>query len=76
MKTQLLDRYLRENQCNYGLYLVGWFNCEQWDDDDDRKRKTPQKTFLEAREQFDSQAEEVSGGEQSIRAFVMNTALR
>ena len=76
MKTQLLDRYLRENQCNDGLYLVGWFDCEQWDDTDERKKKTPQQTLQEAREQFDSQAEELSGIEKSIRAFVMNTALR
>jgi hypothetical protein len=32
MKTQLVDRYLRDNRCQHGLYLVGWFNCEQWDD--------------------------------------------
>ena len=76
METQLLDRYLHENQCNYGLYLVGWFNCEQWDDNDDRKQKTPKKTLQEARKQFDSQAEKLSGIEKSIRAFVMNTALR
>ena len=31
MQTQLAERYLRDNQCQYGLYVVGWFNCNQWD---------------------------------------------
>ena len=76
MKTQLSDRYLRDNQTNHGLYLVGWFNCKQWDDDDNRKKTAPQKTLQEAQEHFDRQAKELSGVKQSIRAFVMNTALR
>jgi len=29
MKTQLVDRYLKDNRCQHGLYLVGWFNCDQ-----------------------------------------------
>ena len=76
MKDQLLNRYLCESQCNQGLYLVGWFNCEQWDDDDDRKKKAPKKGLQEAREKFANQAKELSGTEKSIRAFVMNAALR
>ena len=39
MKTQLVDRYLRDNRCQHGLYLVGWFNCDQWDDEDYRKKR-------------------------------------
>ncbi len=29
METQLRDRYLRENQCGHGLYLVMWFLCDK-----------------------------------------------
>ena len=76
MKTQLSDRYLLENPCNHGIYLVGWFDCIQWDDNDDRKKEMPKKTIREVKEQFDNQVEELSGTEKSIRAFVMNTALR
>ena len=76
MKSQLSDRYLRENQCDHGLYLVGWFNCEQWNDNDYRKKRAPKKTLQEMKEQFDNQAAELSGTEKSIRAFVMKTALR
>ena len=76
MKTQLSNRYLCDNQTNHGLYLIGWFNCPQWDDDDYRREKAPKETLQQAQEQFDIQAKELSGMKQSIRAFVMNTALR
>jgi len=38
MGTQLVGRYLKDNHCQYGLYLVGWFNCDQWDTTDSRKK--------------------------------------
>ena len=76
METQLSDRYLHDNETNCGLYLIAWFNCTQWDDGDYRKGNAPKQTLQKAREQFDNQAKELSGDRQSIRTFVMNTALR
>jgi len=35
--AQLADRYLRENETRTGIYLVGWFACAIWDDEDYRK---------------------------------------
>jgi hypothetical protein len=32
MESQLVDRYLRDNQSRHGVYLVGWFHCEAWKD--------------------------------------------
>lgn len=29
MEKQLADRYLIENACAHGLYLVGWFECHK-----------------------------------------------
>lgn len=76
MKTQLVDRYLKDNRCQHGLYLVGWFNCAQWDDSDSRKRRAPKISLDEAKECFDVQAQELSLGDRKIRALVLNTALR
>lgn len=76
MKTQLVDRYLRDNRCQYGLYLIGWFNCDQWDNSDYRKKQAPRLGISEAQGQFDSQAAELSKEGARIKAFVMNTALR
>ncbi|MDO8743717.1 MAG: hypothetical protein Q7J76_01235, partial [Candidatus Brocadiaceae bacterium] len=76
MKTQLVDRYLKDNRCQYGLYLVGWFNCIQWDEKDSRKQRSPKISIDKARIQFDTQAVELSQQNTRIKAFVVNTALR
>jgi len=76
MKTQLVGRYLKGNQCQHGLYLVGWFNCESWDDNDYRKRQTPKVDISKAQEKFDNQAIELSQNGVQVRALVINTALR
>jgi hypothetical protein len=76
MKTQLVDRYLKDNRCQQGLYLVGWFNCDQWDDGDYRKRQAPKLSIPEAQQRFDAQAEDLSQQGMRIRAVVLNTVLR
>ncbi|BCV22765.1 NACHT domain-containing protein [Moorella sp. Hama-1] len=76
MKTQLVDRYLKDKRCRHGLYLVGWFNCAQWDDADYRKRHSPKINIGEARRQFEAQARELSQQGVRIKAFVLDTALR
>lgn len=75
MKTQLVDRYLKDNHCQYGFYLVGWFNCVQWDDNDNRKQKSPKISIYEARKQFGTQAAGLSQQRIQVKAFVMNIAL-
>ena len=74
MQTQLKDRYLKEFKCKYGLYLIGWFNCDQWDKDD--SKKPPEMEIADARKFFNEQAEALSDGNAKIKAFVLNVALR
>lgn len=76
MGTQLVDRYLKDNRCQHGLYLVGWFNCDQWDNGDYRKQRAPKCSSGEAQRKFNAQADEISQQGMRIKAFVMNTALR
>jgi len=76
MKTQLVDRYLKDNRCQYGLYLVGWFDCAQWDNEDYRKAQVPKLTIDQAQELFDAQAVELSQQGKHIKALCINTALR
>lgn len=76
MQTQLVDRYLNEVRCQHGLYLVGWFDCPQWSDDDSRKRKAPRLDIETARTRFANQAKELSQAGIRVNAVVMNTALR
>ena len=76
MQTQLVGRYLKDNPCRHGIYLVGWYNCDQWDDNDYRKKRSPNWSIPQAKAFFSNQARELSGGDLSIRAVVINTALR
>lgn len=76
MQTQLAERYLKDNRCQHGLYLVGWFNCDQWDEKDHRMREVPELTTNEAHKLFDDQAAQLSQEGRRIKALVINTALR
>jgi hypothetical protein len=39
-ETQLADRYLPEVVTDAGIYLIGWYPPELWDDPDDHARRT------------------------------------
>ncbi|MDP8206064.1 MAG: hypothetical protein P9L92_05315 [Candidatus Electryonea clarkiae] len=36
MRTQLRDKYIRKASASHGLYLVGWFNSDKGDPNDNR----------------------------------------
>jgi predicted NACHT family NTPase len=76
MEAQLVDRYLRDKQCQHGLYVVGWFNCPQWDPEDSRHKQAPKYEIEEARRGFEAQAVELSQGAIRVKAFLIDTALR
>ncbi len=75
MKTQLLDKYLKGGGWRYGLYVVGWFNCNQWDDKDSRKAQEPKLEIPEVQVKLDKQAHALSDESVSVRALVIDTAL-
>lgn len=75
MKTQLVERYLKENPCRHGLYLVGWFHSDAWDQSDTRKAKVPKITFEEVGNQLASQAMQLSAGALEVVAVVLDVPL-
>ena len=75
MEAQLLDRYMKNNRCKHGLYIVGWFYCPQWSDRDSRKKHARKATVAEAQEQFDLQATDLSQGDIRIKSFIIDAAL-
>lgn len=79
MKDQLVDRYMKDNQCQHGLYLVGWFYCEKWHPGDDRStrhaKEKREMTATQAQKKFDGQAVALSTGATTVRAFVLNASL-
>ena len=76
MESQLAERYLNDNDCRHGLYVVFWFKCGQWDISDWRNSGTPSWTAAEATGVFVAQAAAVSNDVLEIRSFVLNGALR
>jgi len=79
MESQLVGRYLQDNQCPNGLYLVGWFMCDKSSNQDYRKKQAPSYSIQKARNHFVDQAIEVSSKSEiphlTLRSFVLNTAL-
>ncbi len=38
MRDQLVNDYLPEAHAKHGVYVVGWYPVEQWNDPDDQRR--------------------------------------
>jgi hypothetical protein len=73
MESQLLDRYLKSNECQHGLYLVGWFVCDEWDSTHKSKKQVPNLSLDEFIEMLNVQAARLSSQEdKQISAFVLD----
>ena len=77
--TQLRDRYLKDNDCSHGLYVVGWHLCGQWDSRDGRNgeaRRQMPNTLADARQRFSQQAAAESNESATLAAVVLDCSLR
>jgi hypothetical protein len=75
MKDQLVDKYLADNRCRYGVYLVFWFDCDAWDPDDPRWKRRPRLASMdELKSTLTSQAAELSNF--SVRPLVLDARLK
>jgi hypothetical protein len=73
LNTQLAQRYLHENRSPFGIFLVVWFLCEKWHDQDTRKAQVATSSLDLSRSIFHDQAHLVlraTGA--NIRAFVLD----
>lgn len=76
MEAQLAGRYLRDNRCKHGLYMVGWFNCPQWDEEDTRHKTAMRRDPADTLNRLKSKATELSQGELRVETLLINVALR
>jgi hypothetical protein len=76
METQLKNRYLKDNDCEHGIYVVGWFACDAWGKDDQRKLKVPKWQLADARTFFDSQSHRLSDDSCFLKSIVIDTSLK
>lgn len=74
MKTQLYDRYLSNNVNPFGIYLIGWFNKDLWDETDYQKDKC-KYTLAKTRKKFESQASSLSQSGKTIKAFILDASI-
>jgi len=77
MENQLFNIYMRENKLSHGLYLVGWFLCDRWDDRDTRKKVTPPLTVDQLKERLMEQAKQLmkKNSDADIKSFVLDMSL-
>jgi len=76
METQLRDRYLKDNLCRHGIYLVGWFDCSNWKDGDRRKTKCRQRTMSKTKELLSAQAAGLSKDGLDIRSYILDARIQ
>jgi hypothetical protein len=75
MQAQLRDRYLKENRCRDGIYLVGWFTSTKWDDADSRQKHCCRMTLPEAIELFSQQSTALSQGGFQIESYLLDASV-
>lgn len=77
MESQLVGQYLSTDDCRHGIYLIGWFTCDKWNDPkDSRKKKVPKLDINAAVKKFEQQAEEVSTKTSlRVQSFVLDARL-
>ncbi|MBW5445797.1 hypothetical protein GE107_06945 [Cohnella sp. CFH 77786] len=75
METQLVDRYLKDAKCKYGLYLIGWFESVNWDASDRRKTAIPSGGLEKTKRLLNDQARRLSKRGIEVKSFVLNAYL-
>ncbi len=76
MEEQLLNDYMIPRSSQYGMYLVGWFESQYWNNSDWRYNMHRRFTSIEdLRNILEEQAQEISEGGFIIRPKVMDISL-
>lgn len=78
MRDQLVGRYLKDNRCQHGLYLVGWFNCAKWSARDGRRKQALRlcPNIDDARQKLTAAAADLSKDPIRVKSVVLNASLR
>ena len=76
MKSQLAERYLLPEGQQQGIYVVGWFEADDWDSEDWRCTPYARRGLQESCTFFGEQAREVSAEHNvEIEAVVLDCSL-
>jgi hypothetical protein len=74
MQSQLRERYLRRLGAGHGLYLVGWYACEFWQGQDDKRRRCERAASgpADLQAKLSALADSHSDQEFRLRVFVLD----
>jgi hypothetical protein len=77
IQNQLVERYPKRTPDSAGIYLVGWFRCQNWREPPGsrRFRQTPAWSIEKARSFFEARAAELTQSGQLVQAIVLDTGL-
>lgn len=74
MEEQLVP-YLEDNQqCRYGLYVVGWYLCDRWEEEDRKARTRRLGSLSDLRDRLTAQAIQLNRPGILVRSLVLDTA--
>ncbi len=76
LETQLVAQYLRGTDNRYGLYVVGWFASEHWDQSDWRSKACSVVTRDEATALLAEQAENATKNDFAVGTMILDLTLR
>jgi hypothetical protein len=76
MREQLVERYLAENACQHGIYLVGWYAGAHWNEPQPHPTEGRALSQERARQLLEEQARELSQRSVQVRAVVLDAAFR
>jgi hypothetical protein len=62
LEAQLFRDYMIPLRAQAGIYLVGWFDSEKWDQDDNRRERASKISIDEVRAQLDRQSAALPDG--------------
>ena len=78
LKEQLIDKYMSGQTATAGIFLLGWFECDGWDRDDNRRTAAtaiwPDADSALADLQQQAQKEQDNGS--AVRSIVIDCTLR
>ena len=73
--TQLVDRYLAQNQCRHGVYVVGWYASARWNPADGRKGAAENRDYTATTAHLQTRARARSAGGCHVDAIFLDVRM-
>ena len=78
LKAQLIDKYMSGQTATAGIFLLGWFGCDSWDRNDNRRTAATAiwSDMDSAIADLQKQAEKEQNNGSAVRSIVIDCTLR